>query len=437
MRTFLVILTTALLTALGLIYARTSNAFPEFFSLLPLPSYVSEQTGTGTISPTGVGCTTPRGDQVAHGEVFLSFASATWTIADGWCESRSTVCINGSRSVDQEPLEHKTCALETPKTCDVGWFIFAHGTSQEFFKIDETTQTCTSETRTCTDGEVDGDETYTSLSCPSSCPTPSTTGATGAADCPACPCLEEKPEIKQPTPPVLNSKPVIKQVTQPTASTSLSEPNCPAPFWGIRREPGQQGTAYKQAVAPYGSTCEQVNIVCAFWSIRYGTKGNAGDLAVWLSTTCRVAEPVACDSACGTIENGSQVTTYSQAIIPNGNGQVCADVKIVSTCTNGTLSPAGWSACGCQIAPPAACTAPNGQTIPHDSSLTLYEYAQVQAVPGDGADTCVRQWRQCKNGTFTDRNGNPAAFTFKHETCTVIAPPTWWGPGGAWVPVGW
>jgi hypothetical protein len=78
MRTFLVILTTALLTALGLIYARTSNAFPEFFSLLPLPSYVSEQAaGTGTISPTGVGCTTPRGDQVAHGEVFLSFASAT------------------------------------------------------------------------------------------------------------------------------------------------------------------------------------------------------------------------------------------------------------------------------------------------------------------------------------------------------------------------
>jgi hypothetical protein len=168
MRTFLVILTTALLTALGLIYARTSNAFPQFFSLLPIPSYATEQTGS--IAPTGAACTTPRGESVAHGEVFLSFATETGSIAEDGCESRSTVCNNGSWSLEQEPLAFETCVLETPETCEVNGFIFAHGSSQEFFKLDAATETCTSETRTCTDGEVDGDETYTLLSCSSSCP---------------------------------------------------------------------------------------------------------------------------------------------------------------------------------------------------------------------------------------------------------------------------
>ncbi len=434
MRTFLLILTTALLTALWLIYAQTSNLFPEFFSLLPLPSYVNEQAGNEewTISPTGADCTTPWGTSVAHGEVFLSFASETGSLAEGGCESRSTVCVNGSRSAEQEPLQYETCTLDTPKTCDVNWFVFAHGSSQEFYLFDEEAQTCTSQTRTCTDGVVDGDETYTYLSCPSSCP--ASTGTGSDSTCPSCPCLEEQPEIQQPT---VEEKPVIRQVTQPTISISGPvEPNCPSPFWGSRREPGQEGSAYKQAVAPYGETCEKVNIVCAFWSIRFGTKWNPGEVAWAVATSCREGAPVACESACGTIEHGGQVTTYKQAIIPHGNGQVCENVKVISSCSNWVLSPAWGSSCSCQVAPPAACTAPNGQTVAHGSSLTLYEYPQVQAVPGDGADTCVRQWRQCTNGEFYDRNGNKASFTYKYETCTVIAPPEGWGPGGAGVPVG-
>ncbi len=428
MRTFLLILTTALLTALWLIYALTSNIFPEFFALLPLPSYVSEQTAQPwTISPTGIGCTTPRGDQVAHGEVFLSFATETWAIAEGWCVSRSTVCVNGSRSAEQEPLAHSTCTLDTPKSCEVGGFIFAHGTSHEFFKLDEPTQRCTSEERTCTDGEVDGDESYTYLSCPSSCPTPSTTSWSreDSVNCPACPCLDKQPEIKQPTTKTPSTNPQIKQISKPVSSSSVAaqnEPNCPAPFGWTRRAPGQQGVAYKTAVASFGSVCEKVNIVCSFWSIRYGTKWNAGDIAGWLATTCRVAEPVACESACGSIKHGAQVTTYPQWFIPHGNGQTCETTKIVSTCTNGVLSPAGGNSCTCQISPPAACTAPNGKTVAHGGSLTLYASAQIQAEAGDGSDTCVRQWRKCQNGTFFDQWGNASPFTYQYESCTIVWP---------------
>gem|GEM_PF-6376379 len=65
------------------------------------------------------------------------------------------MCINGTRSAEQEPLTFETCTLETPKTCEVAGFIFSHGSSQEFFSFDEDEQTCNAQERTCTDGVVD------------------------------------------------------------------------------------------------------------------------------------------------------------------------------------------------------------------------------------------------------------------------------------------
>ncbi len=440
MRTLLLIIITALLSTLSLIYAQLNNLLPWFFALLNLPG-TAPTAVTDTLSANGQPCTTPRWDTIEHGQVFLSFTTETWSIASWWCESRSTVCNNWSRSVEQEPLPAKNCTLDTPKNCEVGSFVFAHGTSQEFYSFDETKQACESQTRNCTDGEVDGDDTYTYLSCPSSCPTQTwwTIIWTGTA-CPECPCLDKQPEIKpvavapaaDPKPEIKKptittttttaNKPSIQPVSAPLTTTSPNEPNCPAPFGWARREPGKQWTAYKQAVAPFGTECEQVSIVCSFGSIRYWTKGNAWDVALWVSTSCRVAEPANCESACGPIQNGNQVVTFWQSIIPYANGQVCNDIKITSTCSNGVLSPAAWSACSCQIAPPAACTAPNGTKVAHEWSITLYQEPSVQAVAWDGADTCLRQWRRCFNGTFVDAGWNSSPLTYQHATCTVIPP---------------
>lgn len=435
MRTFLLIVVTALLSILSLIYAQLNNVFPWFFALLNL-SWSTPQIASDTIPADGAACTTPRWETVEHGQVFLSFAAETWSVASWWCESRSTVCNNWSWSAEQEPLPAKTCVLETPKNCEINWFLIAHGTSKEFYAFDESNQSCESQTRTCTDGEMDGDESYEYVSCPSSCPTltgSSITAWTGVT-CPECPCLDKqpeiksveapKPEIKKPTISTTTTtvKPNIQPVTAPLSTTSPSEPNCPSPFGWKRREPGQQWTAYKQAVAPYGTECEQVSIVCSYGSIRYWTKGNAWDVALWVASTCRVGEPANCESACGIIQNGNQVVTFWQSIIPFANGQVCNDIKITSTCSNGVLSPAAWSACSCQIAPPAACTAPNGQTVAHEGSITLYQEPSVQAVAWDGADTCLRQFRRCFNGTFVDAWWNPSPLTYQYPSCTVIPP---------------
>lgn len=425
---------------MSLIYAQLNNLLPWFFALLNL-SGSAPTAVTDTLSANGEPCTTPRWETVTHWQVFLSFASETWSIANGWCVSRSTVCNNWSRSAEQEPLPAKTCMVQDPANCELNGLIFANGNTREFYKSNTWDQTCLSEMRTCVDWTFDGDESFTELSCTSSANCPAWTWWTTVwtwTTCPECPCLDKQPEIKPATEPkpeikkptitttttttTTANKPTIQPVSAPLTATSPNEPNCPAPFGWARREPGKQWTAYKQAIAPFGTECEQVSIVCSYGTIRYWTKGNAWDVALWVSSTCRVAEPANCESACGPIQNGNQVVTFWQSIIPYANGQVCNDIKITSTCSNGVLSPAWWSSCSCQIAPPAACTAPNGQTVAHEGSITLYQEPSVQAVAWDGADTCLRQWRRCFNGTFVDVDWNPSALTFQYATCNVIPP---------------
>lgn len=94
----------------------------------------------------------------------------------------------------------------------------------------------------------------------------------------------------------------------------------------------------------------------------------------------------------------------------------------MSTCNDGVLSPEAAKYCTCKISEPVGCKAPDGSKVANDQTLTLYQYPQVQAQPGDGSDTCVRQWRKCLNGDRYDRDGNQATFTYKYATCKVLPP---------------
>lgn len=109
-------------------------------------------------------------------------------------------------------------------------------------------------------------------------------------------------------------------------------------------------------------------------------------------------------------------------------------MKITSTCNDGLLTPAAGDYCSCTVADPAVCTAPGDIQIPHGGSLTLYQSAEVQALPGDGSDTCVRQRRECGDGVWHDANGSASDFTFQYTSCTVLPPPSGGGAGGEGVP---
>jgi len=356
-------------------------------------------------------CTTPWGTTVTHWDLVLSFDKETASIEDG-CKSRTSICNDGEYLDGNDPYDYEKCwydeesikALtwlsgeDTEKEscdidleanhCTVNWFVFANWTSQIFYTSWTNSNgkwTCDSQKRSCTDWVVSWDNKYQYYSC----------HWEEFAEC--LPKEEPKPVVvEKPTP-----KPVVKKVSRPVIAEPVEQkqPNCPSPFGWYRWAPGQTGTAYKSASVPNGSN-----------------------------------PPSPCSSACWTVAHWDSVTTYNQSVIAFGNGQTCESNKVTSTCNNWTLSPGAGSACSCEIAPASPCVAPNGQTVSHESSLTLYQYPKVQALPWDWSDTCVRQWRQCINGTFHDWNWTPASFTFRYPSCDVIEPPAGWGPGWEWVP---
>jgi len=318
-------------------------------------------------------CNTPWGTTVTHWDLVLSFNNETATLEEG-CQSRTSICNDGEFLDGVEPYDYEKC-----------------GYDEESIKA--LTGLPTREEGEVCDPDLDANH----------CTVNGFVFANGTS------------QIFYTAWANVNGK----RSCDSQKRSEQKQPNCPSPFGWYRWAPGQTGTAYKSASVPNGSTCEAVSIVCAYWSVRYWTAANPGAIVGWsLAQSCSVNPPSPCSSAC----------------IPFGNGQTCESTKVTSTCTNWVLSPWAWSACSCEIAAPSPCVAPNGQTVSHESSLTLYQYPKVQALPWDGSDTCVRQWRQCINWTFHDWNGTPASFTFQYPSCDVIEPPAGWGPGWEWVP---
>jgi len=433
MRTFLVVLLTALLTLIGGWVALQEGLIPSTLfsgqeqctSTTVVKTY---EEGECAIEETWDDCTTPWWTTATHWDVVLSFESSSATLTE-WCISKSSVCNNGSYMNDNDPYNNESCELETPLNCDVNGFVFAHGTSELFYEewvAKNGKVKCNSEARSCEDGEATGWDTYIYKSC----------YAPGWA----CDAEIVEEEIEEVAPVAKEiAKPVVKTAPRPTAPVvqETRQANCPSPFGWRRWEPGQSWTAYTTSSVAYGGTCSSVSITCAYWSIRYWTKDAPWAIVSWnISASCTVWDPAPCSSACGTVAHAAQVTTYTEWLIPHWSWRICADVQVTSTCTNGSLSPNAWTACTCEVAPPTPCVAPNGQTVSHGSSLTLYKYPQVQALPWDGIDVCERQWRECTNGQFYDWNGNRKSFDFQHQSCVVLDPPAGWGPGGQWIPQG-
>lgn len=393
------------------------------------------EDGTCEIPETWNECETPRWERVAHGAVILSFAQESWTVSE-WCEAKSSICNNWNFQDWEDPLPFATCILETPWHCTVNGFIFAHDTTQTFYNewsLVEWEVVCQSQDRTCSDWVVSWDDEYMYMWCHNF-----DQWVCEPTDIPE-EIIEEAPEhIEEEAPEDIQEEttPTVTTTPRPaTVQTTPREPNCPSPRWGNRWEPWQTGTAYLSSSVWFGETCESVSIICAFGSIRIWTAWNPWEIAPEsIAQSCSVLPPAWCDSACGSIAHWENVTTFQRAFIPFGSWRTCEQETIVSQCMNWNLLPEWWASCSCQIAPPVWCIAPNGQEIPHEWSLTLYEFPRVQAVPWDWADTCVRQRRQCINGTFYDWNGTISPFTFTHTQCEVIPPAAWWWPWGAWIP---
>lgn len=123
---------------------------------------------------------------------------------------------------------------------------------------------------------MDGNAAYTYLSCPSDCAQPGAATPTLEVVDDVQPAAQDtqNQDTKKTGTPVVAPTLKIEGIVTSSALNSPVQPNCPSPFGGRSREPGQQGTVYPAITAPFGTTCQQVSIVCMYGSLRYGTPDN-------------------------------------------------------------------------------------------------------------------------------------------------------------------
>lgn len=386
---------------------------------LPKPESVA------CLADTGKSCTTPRATSIKHGASFVSFKEKSVGF-DEECVAKSVTCNNGIWANNATPYQNQSCKKAEPAHCVINTTKFYHDTTTTLYK--KTTNkdgsvACAPQERYCFDGVLSGSTDYKWRSCSGAVVEPKTTTTNQGVG----------------TAPTLVTKPTTSSIAPSTSTYSASskEPNCTSPFGGSPRAPGKQGVGYRQSSPSYSKWCTAESIVCAWGSIRRWTTTAPGEVVnVSLNSSCKALPPQDCTSACGQIEHGKQAITFTDNEISHGNWELCKDKQVVSTCNDGTLSPAAGKYCSCKISEPVGCKAPDGSKVANDQTLTLYQYPQVQAQPGDGSDTCVRQWRKCLNGDRYDRDGNQATFTYKYATCKVLPPTSESGQWGDGVPQG-
>lgn len=294
--------------------------------------------------------------------------------------------------------------VSQPKTCTVDGITLAEGSSGKFYaqSFVQTPATCSSQTRTCTNGSLNGPSQYVYAS-----------------------CLETTQAL-------------------PRASCSFSNQSIPS---------GASVTAYKAATSPYGTPCEKETRVCTN-GILSGT---------YQSAACTESQPAACTFNGQTIPHGTAVTAYQSAFVPSGqtcateqrtctngtlsgtftygtctigaaqscvwNNQSIANGNTVTayqassvayggqcvseqrTCTNGSFSGSYQSAT-CSVAQPLNCSF-NGQSVVHGQSVNAYQSSSVSF-----GQTCTSQQRTCSSGTLSGTYTFNACAVATAQNCT-------------------
>ena len=269
MKTALTVITTAILTAIAFLFAWQNGLLGNnTTSTCPTISCpTANLTGEGMKNPdtmkcdldaTGAPCSTPWGENIAHGKSVLSFKQETGT-GTYQCEALTSTCNDGSRRKDKKPYPFASCSLGekslednilVSKNCKLGDVIIPHDTTYTFYKEIKEGNKYVYKTakRYCFDGKLEGDETYNKINMLSTCQ----------------PVVEK--EVKAPVKKVV-TKPSYKAPTKPVTPPKPKYNRCTSPSGKIR-EHGKGASYYLQETVPYGSVCQQVQVVCGYGSLR-------------------------------------------------------------------------------------------------------------------------------------------------------------------------
>jgi type IV pilus modification protein PilV len=279
--------------------------------------------------------------------------------------------------------------------------------------------TCTSETRTCNNGELDG--SYLNQNCvvqPSSeCTTPWSTTVTNGSSITAyqlatvpsgATCASEN---RLCTNGILSGSYINQSCTVETTRTI-----------SVTVTPTGTGSVTGITVSGSGATCTGTScIVPADWtgtlsasgtcsgspSTVTGSSASLSSTATSTSITLASCAGLACNTPWGsTVNSGGSVAAFSATAVPYGSS--CSSIQEIRFCNDGILS-GSFINDSCSVSAPANCTF-NGNTVTHGSSVTAYS---VPAVTSPTTCASVSQTRTCTNGVLN----NP---TFSNANCSVI-----------------
>lgn len=106
-------------------------------------------------------CATPWGSIIAHGTSIPAYLSSSVPFGST-CTSQTRTCDNGALSGSYTA---GSCSVQAPASCNTPWgATVAHGASVQAYAANSVTwdKTCTSQTRTCTNGTLSGTNTFSS-----------------------------------------------------------------------------------------------------------------------------------------------------------------------------------------------------------------------------------------------------------------------------------
>lgn len=398
-------------------------------------------------------CALPWGGTLAHNASVTAYQTSS--VACGQtCASQSRTCSNGTLS---GTYTNQSCsAAACAASCTLDGVTVPHGQGRTFYDTDSPAcGSCNGEWRVCDNGTLSGNWFSNRANCTDgpACGDGSCTGPDGSniangatkryfdPNSGICNCLWEDRTCSNG---VLGGNPSY-------TNNGCAKILCGCVFGtdGFGNPGhvsiGDSVTAYQSDTVPDGSSCTSETRTC---NAVYG--GHPVLSGSYEHESCAIEPPAVCDAAAywagggtcpnpynfywgpmpdgsnaclamcppqpcnnpfgGTVNPNDSITSYTASSVPHG--QSCDSVAVYSTCSpfNQTLSPAPAAHASCTVEPPPPtnpCTNPAfmGGTTPHGGSITTYH-----ANSGCAAECFAsREISECNNGAW---DVAPASFGF-------------------------
>lgn len=256
----------------------------------------------------------------------------------------------------------------------------------------ESTESCISEERRCSDGAFSGSYTFASCAVrPAACLFDGTTITSGesvrafrnSSVAFGQSCVEEDRVCSNGA---LSGSYNFSSCTVGAAASCI--------FNGQMVAHGESVTAFPSSIVAYGSTCTGVSRAC--------NNGQLSGSAAFAS--CSSSTPASCLFNGQTIPHAGTVKAYQTSSVSYGS--TCAEQNRV--CSNGTLS-GSYTFASCTPGAPKSCLLA-GQTIAHGQTVVAY-----QSTSAPFGQTCSSESRTCQDGVLSG--------SYSSNTCTVASRP--------------